>query len=135
MKIHHIGYLVKKIDKARESFEKLGFTAEGECVYDEIRDINILFMVNDGYRIELIAPVSERSVVADLSKKIGVSPYHLCYYSDNIEEDMNLLREKGFVPAGEPLPAPALNGQRVVFMVSRHSGMLELYENPVSQSL
>lgn len=128
MRIHHIGYLVKKIDKAKLSFEKLGFVCEGETVYDEIRDIDILFMTNDGYRIELVSPKSDKSVVRDLLKKIGVSPYHLCYYCDDIEADMANLREQGFVPMGDPLPAPALGEKKVVFMFSAHSGMIELYE-------
>jgi len=128
VKIHHIGYLVKKIDKAKLSFEKLGFVCEGETVYDDIRDIDILFMVNEGYRIELVSPKSDKSVVKDLLKKIGVSPYHLCYYSDDMEKDMETLRNSGFVPVGEPAPAPALGGKRVAFMFSGNSGMIELYE-------
>lgn len=128
MKIHHIGYLVKKIDKAKLSFEKLGFVCEGETVYDDIRDIDILFMVNEGYRIELVSPKSDKSIVKDLLKKIGVSPYHLCYYSDDMEKDMETLRDSGFVPVGETLPAPALGGKRVAFMFSSNSGMIELYE-------
>ncbi|MCQ2525780.1 MAG: VOC family protein [Lachnospiraceae bacterium] len=128
MRVHHIGYLVKKIDKALPQFEGLGFVSEGEIVYDEIRDIDILFMINGDYRIELVSPKSEKSVTWDLLKKMGASPYHLCYYSSNIEADISKLRESGYIPAGEPLPAPAFNNRRVVFLYSRHAGMIELVE-------
>lgn len=128
MRVHHIGYLVKKIDRAIPQFEKLGFVKNGEIVYDEIRDIDILFMNNDAYCIELVSPKSEKSVTWDLLKKMGATPYHLCYYSSNLEEDIDNLREAGYVPAGEPLPAPALGNKRVVFMYSRYSGMIELCE-------
>lgn len=128
MQVHHIGYLVKKIDKALPLLEKVGFVASGPVTYDEIRDIDILFMVNGNYLIELVAPRSEKSIAWDLLKKMGSTPYHLCFYSTDLEKDMAVLRESGYVPMGEVLPAPALNNKRVVFMYSRYSGIIELYE-------
>lgn len=128
MRVHHIGYLVKKMDKAIPQFESLGFVSEGDIVYDKIRDIDIMFMVNGEYRIELVSPKSEKSVTWDLLKKTGASPYHLCYYSSNMEDDLNSLRESGYIPTGEPLPAPAFDNKRVVFLYSRHAGMIELVE-------
>jgi len=128
MRIHHIGYLVKNLQKAIPQFERCGFNCEGPSIYDEVRDMDILFMKNDAFRIELVAPKSERSVAWNLLGKMGAAPYHICYYSSDIEADMDMLREGGYVPAGEPLAAPALNNKRVVFMYSRNAGMLELYE-------
>lgn len=129
MNIHHVGYLVKKLDKARASFEALGYIAEGEVAYDEIRDIDILFMINGDYRIELVMPKSENSVVNDLLKKNGSGPYHICYHCEDIEASMEEMRSKGFVPAGDIQPAPAIDGRRVVFMFSRTMGIIELVED------
>lgn len=56
MKIHHIGYAVKNIEKARKSFKKLGFSEKGEMTFDRERNVKILFMENEVYRIELVAP-------------------------------------------------------------------------------
>lgn len=56
LKIHHIGYLVKKIEKAKKSFEALGYLVEQDTVYDDIRKVNICFLVKDGYRVELVSP-------------------------------------------------------------------------------
>ena len=69
LSIHHIGYLVKKIEKARQAFLSLGYEAEQDIVYDHIRTVTICFLVKDGYRIELVAPVSEDSVVSGLLMK------------------------------------------------------------------
>ena len=41
MKIHHIGYLVKKIEKAISAFLDLGYIVEKETIYDNYRDIDI----------------------------------------------------------------------------------------------
>lgn len=70
LKIHHIGYLVKKLEKAKKTFESLGYLAEQDTVRDEIRKVDICFLIKDGYRVELVSPFSEESVVSGLLKKI-----------------------------------------------------------------
>lgn len=57
MTIDHIGYAVKDIEKAREKFESLGFVF-GEKVVDWSRNLSIQFGNKDGYRIELVSPIS-----------------------------------------------------------------------------
>jgi len=128
MDIHHIGYIVKSIDKSVKKFEELGYMPEGEVVYDEYRDIDILFMDNGGYRIELVAPKSDKSVVYDTLKKYGSSTYHICYYSDNLEKDVEDLCKNGYIMAGEMKEAPAINNVRVCFLYSRLVGLIELVE-------
>lgn len=53
LKIHHIGYLVKKIEKAKQGFKVLGYHTEQDTVYDSIRKVEICFMTKDDCRIEL----------------------------------------------------------------------------------
>ena len=128
MRIHHIGYLVKKIDKAKDSFISIGFSVKQETIYDQFRDVNILFMEKDGYMIELVSPHSEKSVVAHLMKTYKNSPYHICYESENFNEDTTSLAKKGFMSIDQPAPAPALNGRRVCFFISPQIGIIELLE-------
>lgn len=128
MRIHHIGYLVKKIDKAKDSFASIGFSIKQETVYDHIRDVNILFMEKDGYTVELVSPNSNRSVVAHLMKTHKNSPYHICYETEDLDTDITSLAEKGFMSIDRPTPAPALNGRRVCFFMSPQIGIIELVE-------
>ena len=58
LRVHHIGYLVKKIEKAKQTFELLGYRTEQDVVYDDIRKIDICFMVMGDCRVELVSPVS-----------------------------------------------------------------------------
>ncbi|MCR5747529.1 MAG: VOC family protein [Lachnospiraceae bacterium] len=129
MKIHHVGYLSKNINKSLASFEELGYRAETEIVYDPLRDIDIVFLQNDGYRVELVSPKSKASPVYDTLKKLGDGPYHICYICDDIEEKMEELREKGYMPTGEIEPAVAIGGKRVCFMFRRQVGIIELLED------
>lgn len=126
LKIHHIGYLVKKLDQAKQTFEALGYRIEQDTVYDDIRKVNICFLVKDGYRIELVSPVSPDSVVAGLIKKYKNAPYHICYETDSYEEDLSKLTADGFLAIDTPTPAPAMNGRRVTFLTSAVAGMIEL---------
>ena len=68
MKVHHVGYLVKKLDKAAEEFEKLGFVRQGDMTNDTYRKVDILFLEKDGYVVELVSPNAPDSVVSGLIK-------------------------------------------------------------------
>lgn len=126
LKIHHIGYLVKKIDQAKQTFEALGYHTEQDAVYDDIRKVDICFLIKDGYRVELVSPVSPDSVVAGLIKKYKNAPYHICYETEDFEAAYAELTAGGFLAIDTPTPAPAMNNRRVVFLTSATAGMIEL---------
>ncbi len=129
LKVHHIGYLVKHIDKALSEFERLGYTAVSQVVFDGIRKIHICFIEKDGYRIELVSPADSSSVVAGLIKKYKNSPYHLCYETPDLDASLAALTREGFTAIDMPTPAPALQNRRVVFLMNPFLGMIELLEN------
>ncbi len=129
MKIDHIGYAVKKLDRAVTAFEALGFEFEDE-INDADRNIIIRFGCNDGCRIELVTPLDKEkeSPVDGFLAKTGPTPYHICYISDDLEGDMVTLASKGFRVTKEPAPAIAFGGKRVVFMMNLGVGLIEIVE-------
>lgn len=126
LQIHHIGYLVKKIEKAKQTFESLGYHVEQDTVYDDIRKVDICFLNKDGYRVELVSPVSPDSVVAGLVKRYKNCPYHICYETGDYETACARLLAEGFLAIDTPTPAPALGGRQVRFFTSPLIGMIEL---------
>lgn len=128
MKIHHIGYLVKKIERAIPAFEGLGFDVETETVFDDYRGIDICFMKKDEYRVKLVSPKNKESVVYQLQKKYGNSPYHICYICNDLEAKIDELRDSGYVKYDEPLEAIAFSNKRVCFLIHPYLGMIELLE-------
>ena len=126
LKIHHIGYLVKKIEKAQKTFEALGYCMEQDIIYDDIRKVNICFLVKDDYRVELVAPAAGDSVVSGLIKKYKNCPYHICYETDDFPAAYDELTSNGFIAIDTPTPAPALNNCEVVFLSNAAIGMIEL---------
>lgn len=127
-RVHHTGYLVKHLEKSRGSFLSLDFRALGEPVYDEDRDVDILFLEKDGYTVELVCPRSDASVVAGLMKTHRNAPYHLCLETDDLAGELKRLEKSGFMRMEEPSPAPALGGRRVCYLMSPRMGMVELLE-------
>ena len=129
MTIDHIGYAVKKTDRAIASFEKLGFVFD-EPVKDTDRNIEITFGAHDGYRIELVMPLDKTrpSPVDAYLSKIGTTPYHICYRTDDLDAAVSDLIAQGFRVVIEPAPAVAFGGKRVVFLMNLGLGLMEIVE-------
>ena len=135
MKIHHIGYLVDNIDAAATTFENLGFSLVGKIEEDTTREIYIQFLDNDGFVVELIQPVSKKSPYYGLCKKYRNSPYHICYATDNLSEEIEIMvnSESGNILLQPPKPAPAMPGHPyVAFLMNEHIGMIELVDMKIN---
>ncbi len=124
--IHHIGYLVKKMEAAKQTFEALGYRLEQDTVYDSGRDVDICFLQKDGCRVELVSPVSKDSVVAGLLKKYKNCPYHICYEVEDYESAGAALSAAGFLAIDTPTEAPAMGNRKVAFFSSPVIGMVEI---------
>jgi methylmalonyl-CoA/ethylmalonyl-CoA epimerase len=128
LRVDHIGYLVKDIDKAKRDLEALGYLARGGICYDEVRHADIAFFENGGYVVELVAPRDASSVVWNLLKRNGAGPYHICYETDDAEAGEVRLNGLGFVKTVSAQEAPALGGRKVSFFTGRNTGLIELLE-------
>lgn len=129
MQIHHIGYLVKHIEKSIEQFIKLGYIIKSDIVKDEIRQVDICFMQNANYLIELVSPYEKTSVVYPYFLKHKNMPYHICYKSENFDDDIIKLISDGYVVADPPCAAPAIDDKRVAFLINHRIGMIEIVED------
>lgn len=126
--VHHIGYLVKKGSHAREAFLSIGYSILQDWVRDEGRGIDISFLRNGSLTVELVCPYREDSTVSGLLKRLKNCPYHICYISESLENDSEILRNNGFLPITDPSPAPACGGHPVQFFMHPDMGMIELVE-------
>ena len=127
MKIHHVGVAVAAIDEVLDDYVALGY-AVGTRVVDDARRVDIAFVRNGDYVIELVAPAAADSPVDGLLKKVGPSPYHLCYVVDDMTAAVKHLRRSGYVRVTAPSPAPAIGYASVAFLHHRRVGLIELVE-------
>lgn len=130
MQIHHIGYLVKSMPKSMAQFEDLGYKLEnGGARYDELRKVTIAFLINGGYRVELVEPAKD-SDIYPLLKKFKNSPYHICYEVDELQGSIEAMTANRCVLVQPPQLAPCINDgrQRVAFLGTASAGLIELLE-------
>ena len=128
LKVHHIGYAVSNLEKSLEMFKKIGYTVKSGPVNDEKRNVEIAFVENNDYLVELISPLNEESPIRNYLDKIGNTPYHLCYETENIDDAIEELRKQRYLMIEKPSEAIAINNQRVAFLYHPRYGLLELLE-------
>ena len=127
---HHIGIACRDIDKTREFYLGLGYTAS-PVVDDPLQHVRICFLDKEGApRLELLQPLDDQSPVARTLATAGVTPYHFCYEVRNIDEAIATLRTKRFLLVSGPVPACALGDRRIAFLYNKNNGLIELVENP-----
>jgi methylmalonyl-CoA epimerase len=130
MKIHHVAYLTKNIDrKADELCRLLGVSRLAEPVVDPGQGVRIVFLDLGGTHLELIEPAGDDSPVA---KRVLKSPglFHLCFEVDDLEETLRRLEATGEVTVIKPpQPAPAIGQRRVAFVVTSGNDLFEFVES------
>lgn len=129
MQIDHLGYAVKRLERAISAFEQLGFAFE-PLIEDLDRNVRICFGQKDGYRLELVSPLDRSKtspVDAYLRGGIG-TPYHICYQSEDLDADVQNLQGLGYKVVLEPQSAVAFGSRRVMFLMSAGFGLMEIVE-------
>ncbi len=128
MTVHHLGYLVKDINKARQAFAALGFACASEPFPDADEDAELQFLQNGSCTVELVSPRSERSSVWELMKRRKNSPYHLCFECADFDAELAALEADGFLRVGDVRRAPAMDNRRICFLYGASIGLIELLE-------
>jgi methylmalonyl-CoA/ethylmalonyl-CoA epimerase len=126
LKFHHIGYAVKAIPETAKYYVKAGWTLS-ETLIDEIQNTHIAFLTIEGFPLmELVAPVNEDSPVVKTLDKMGITPYHICYETDDIEQSIFDLKKQRFIPLLNPVEAVALGNRKICYLFNPHVGLIEL---------
>jgi methylmalonyl-CoA/ethylmalonyl-CoA epimerase len=130
-RLDHIAIAVPDLDAALKRFvDDLGLQLAGsEDVPTE--STSTAFLPIEGTQIELIHPMTGQGPVAAYLEKRGGGLHHLCFETDNIDEDMRKLQEKGYRFLSDA-PKPGAHGTRVAFIHPKSCGgvLIELAEHP-----
>ena len=129
MKLHHIGLVTKNVAKCVKLYEALGYT-KAKLVHDPAQMASIALMQRAREpMIEQIAPENEQSPAYKWLERIKAGPYHTCYESPSLSQDIEFMRELGFGLIMDPIPAVAFDNRRVTFLWSSLAGLVELLES------
>lgn len=125
---HHIGIAVPDIDASAAVYQQAGYK-KSETQYDSLQNVYICFLSKEGMPlVELLAPADASSPVCNTLEKMGVTPYHICYQVENIEQAIIELRKKHYVVVKRPEIAVAIDNHKVCFVYNKLVGLIELVE-------
>lgn len=128
LKMDHIGYAVKDIEKSAALYVAAGWTLS-EIYNEEVQHAKIAFLTKPGMTtIELVAPLEGKSPVDSFLKNGGVQPYHICYVVEDVWEAVEDLHMEGFVPLFMPVKSVAMENREICYLYHDDAGFIEIVE-------
>ena len=128
MEFHHVGIAVHSIDETAQWYVGMGYRLT-ETVEDPIQNVRIAFLKReDSPLLELVQPVDKTSPVSNILKKTGVSAYHFCYETTDLQKTIDDLERQDFKVLIEPVEARAFNNRKISFLYHLEIGLIELLE-------
>lgn len=124
MRVHHIGIIVKDMQKSIHIYKQLKYKQRSNIILDKKQNIRIAFMQSEDESqvLELIQAVDETSSVYHFKEGY----HHICYEVENdnfIEEFKNLKIGKIFT---EQIQAPAIQNRQVCFGCLNNKTFIEI---------
>ncbi|MCF6188392.1 MAG: methylmalonyl-CoA epimerase [Desulfobulbaceae bacterium] len=128
-KIDHIGIAVRSIAEARKFYEDgLGLRCERieEVASQQVR--TAFFTLGETH-IELLEPMSPESPIAVFLDKRGEGIHHIAYLSDDLEQQLQQVREQGCRLVNET-PVAGAGNKKIAFVhpKSTHGVLTEFCE-------
>ncbi len=116
--LDHIAIAVPDFEKAIKRFmEDFGLEFKGTEDVEEARTSTAFFPLPPT-QIELVHPLRGEGPIAKYLEKKPGGLHHICFRSDNIEEDVERLRAKGYQFLSDA-PGPGAHGCKVIFIHPR----------------
>lgn len=128
--LHHFGFLVEDLAEGADHFANtFGFQVESDRIDDVRQTAGVQFLRLPGaeHWIELVTPLGEGSKLRGALER-GVTLHHLCFECSDIDAAQAQLRANGCFPLGPPVPGAAYDGRKIVWMMDRVKGLIELVE-------
>jgi methylmalonyl-CoA/ethylmalonyl-CoA epimerase len=130
-RLDHIAIAVSDLEAAIHRFaQDLGIPLSGQEDVPTEKTSTAFFPI-EGTRIELVHPMGGEGPIAGFLDKRGPGLHHVCFETDDIEADVQRLREKGYQFLSDA-PKPGAHGTRVIFIHPKSCGgvLIELAQHP-----
>ena len=114
-KIEHIGIAVKSIATSNEIFEKLFGTPAYKTEEVESEGVKTSFFMCGPNKIELLEATNENSPIAKFLEKKGEGIHHIAFDVDDIEAEIERLKNEGFIVLNEA-PKKGADNKLVAFL-------------------
>lgn len=119
-KVEHIGIAVQSLGTSVPLFEKLLNTPCYKTELVETEKVNTAFFRQGETKIELLESSTPDGVIARFIEKKGEGLHHIAFAVDDIEAEMERLKNEGFTLLNET-PKPGADNKLVCFLHPRHT--------------
>jgi len=131
IRLHHIGYVVRRMDRAIGQFEAEGARVVIEPTDDPVQRVTCaLLELADGSAIELVAPIDAEDSPVSSRLRRGGGLDHLCYSVGDVRAALDAEVERGATIVCEPVHAVTFD--QTIGFVLRRSGLLVEYMGEVA---
>jgi methylmalonyl-CoA/ethylmalonyl-CoA epimerase len=129
MIIDHIGIVVRSIEDGIIKWKKLfDYDQMTEIVLNSKQNVKVVFLKKDGSTlIKLVEAINENSPVFEYSKK-GGGLHHICFKCENLDLEIEKLKELGIRITAEPQIGEAFGNNRISFVYARDGINIELID-------
>lgn len=120
MKINHIAIAVKDLEAAIKTYEKL---LNKPCLKREIvedQKVETAFFEAGECRVELLGATDPGSVINTFIKKRGEGLHHVAFEVENLENEIQRLKDEGFTLLNET-PQTGADNKRIAFLHPKDS--------------
>lgn len=114
-KIEHIGIAVKNLETSNELFKKLFGKEHYKIEAVESEGVSTSFFMLGETKIELLQATNNESSIAKFIEKKGEGIHHIAYAVDNIEAEMQRLKNEGFELINAQ-PKDGADNKRICFL-------------------
>ena len=122
--IHHIAIIVSDYEASKDFYvNKLGFQIVRENYRPEKNDWKLDLKVNETTELEIFGV---KNPPARVTRPEAAGLRHLAFFTDNIEETVAELKEKGIVT--EPIRVDEFSGKKFTFFADPDGLPIELHE-------
>ena len=132
MVIDHLGIAVKSIEKGIEHWEKVfGYKQMTEMVINTRQKVKVVFLKKENSTtIKLIEPTDKSSPVYTHAQR-GGGMHHICFKCDNLDSELERLKELGLRILTWPQPGEAFENENIAFIFAKHGLNIELIETDI----
>jgi len=114
-KIEHLGIAVKDLEASNALFEKLLGVAPYKEESVESEGVKTSFFQTGPNKIELLEATNPDSPIAKFIEKKGEGIHHIAFDVEDIQQEINRLKEEGFVVLNE-IPKKGADNKLVCFL-------------------
>ena len=129
VKVEHIGIAVRTLAESVPLFEKL---LNSQCYKTEVVEnekVNTAFFKTGDTKIELLESIEENGVISKFIDKRGEGLHHIAFEVENIESEMERLKNEGFILLNEK-PKKGADNKLICFVHPKNTNgvLIELCE-------